>query len=267
MSRGLNGRVAVVAGGAKGIGRAAARRLAQEGALVVIGDIDRDAAEATAAAIRASGGAASAAWFDLADCDSCRALFDAALTVHGRVELLFNVAADMSVDLVSGDTDVVDADIAVWDRTYNANLRGFIGLCRAGIPLLLRQPGGAIVNTSSLAAHRAKPHLPAYGVMKAGIEALTRHIAARWGRQGLRCNAIAPGFILTETAIALTDSRYRERYVGFTLSPRLGEPEDVAAVVALLLSDESRFINGQVIKIDGGESVASEGVVGSESLR
>lgn len=122
--RGLAGKVAVVAGGATGIGAATAARLAGEGTLVVVGDVSGDGAESTAQAIRSTGGSAAAVSFDLADTDSVRALIDSAVAEFGGLDLLFNVGSDMS--LLRGDTDVVDIDFEVWDRTMTVTLRGYV---------------------------------------------------------------------------------------------------------------------------------------------
>ena len=134
MSRGLAGKVGVVAGGATGIGAATATRLAAEGALVVIGDVSGDGAEATAESIRGSGGTAAAVTFDLADPDSVRALTDSAVAEFGGVDLLFNVGSDMS--LLRDDTDVVDIDFAVWDRTMTVTLRGYLAAMKYAIPAM-----------------------------------------------------------------------------------------------------------------------------------
>ena len=249
--RGLAGKVAVIAGGATGIGAATAARLGAEGVLVVVGDVSADGAEVTAQGIRDSGGTAKAAVFDLADPESVRALVDSTVSMFGGVDLLFNVGSDMS--MLRGDTDVVDIDFGVWDRTMTVTLRGYLASMKYALPLMLSRGGGAIVNMSSAAAFIGEPTRPAYATAKAGIGALTRHVASRWGRDGIRCNAVAPGFTGTEMmrsapqwpeleAAALRGAR----------SPRVGHPGDIAGLVAFLMSDEGAWVNGQVINIDGG---------------
>ena len=165
--RGLAGKVAVIAGGATGIGAATAARLGTEGVHVVVGDIAGEAAEATAQAIRGAGGAAAACAFDLADPESVRALIDSAVAGFGGVDLLFNVGSDMS--LLRADTDVVDIDFEVWDRTMAVTLRGYLASMKHALPLMLSRGGGAIVNMSSAAAFIGEPTRPAYATAKAGI--------------------------------------------------------------------------------------------------
>lgn len=249
--RGLADKVAVVVGGATGLGAATAARLGGEGCRVVIGDVVVDAAQRTAARIAAAGGAVTPVAFDLADPASVAALIDSAATTYGGVDLLFNVGADMGA--IRADTDVVDIDFAVWDRVMAVSLRGYVAAMKYAIPEMLKRGGGAIVNMSSAAAFQGEPARPAYATAKAGIGALTRHVASRWGKDNIRCNAVAPGFTATETIRAVPQwpdlqAAALKRIRGL----RVGEPGDVAALVAFLLSDEGEWINGQVVNIDGG---------------
>ncbi|MFC3965241.1 SDR family NAD(P)-dependent oxidoreductase [Nocardia jiangsuensis] len=241
----------VVAGGASGIGAATARRLGAAGHRVLVGDFDAEGARRTAAEVTGAGRTALPHAFDLAEEDSVRELIAAAVGEFGGLDGLFNVGADMRA--LRGDTDVVDIDLAVWDRLLTVNLRGYLLTMRHAIPHLLERGGGAIVNTSSAAAFQGEPARPAYAAAKAGIGALTRHVATRWGRDGIRCNAVAPGFTATE-AIRAAD-RWPELEAGALRrmhSPRVGESTDVAGLVTFLLSDDGAWINGQVLNIDGG---------------
>jgi NAD(P)-dependent dehydrogenase (short-subunit alcohol dehydrogenase family) len=167
---GLGGKVAVVAGGATGIGAATAKRLAEEGCLVLVGDPADGGGRHTAEDITSAGGNAIPVVFDLAEEDSVRALFDTAVSTYGGVDLLFNVGADMST--LRGDTDVVDIDLAIWDRTMTVNLRGYLLSMKHAIPLMLARGGGVIVNMSSAAAFQGEPARPAYATAKAGIGGL-----------------------------------------------------------------------------------------------
>lgn len=249
--RGLTDRVAVVAGGATGIGAATAIRLAGEGCKVVVGDVAADAAQQTVARIVAAGGTASHAGFDLSDPASVADLMHTAATTYGGVDLLFNVGADMG--MIRADTDVVDIDFGVWDRVMAVNLRGYVAAMKYAIPRMLSRGGGAIVNMSSAAAFQGEPARPAYATAKAGIGALTRHVASRWGKENIRCNAVAPGFTGTETIRSAPqwpdlEAAALRRIRG----TRVGDPDDIASLVAFLLSSEGGWINGQVVNIDGG---------------
>jgi len=249
--QGLTDKVAVVVGGATGIGAATAARLGGEGCRVVIGDIAEDAAGLTAERIAAAGGTATHVAFDLADPDSVAGLIHAAATTYGGVDLLFNVGADMTA--IRADTDVVDIEFAVWDRVMTVNLRGYVAAMKYAIPRMLERGGGAIVNMSSAAAFQGEPARPAYATAKAGIGALTRHVASRWGKEGIRCNAVAPGFTATEAIRSVP--QWPELQAGALKrirGTRVGDPDDIAALVAFLLSEEGEWINGQVVNIDGG---------------
>ena len=251
--RGLAGKVAVVAGGASGIGAATAARLAEEGARVVVGDLNAVGAAEVAEAIRSAGGTAVDVAFDIADEASVRTLFAAAVEAYGGVDLLHNVAADLSAQTLRRDTDAVDLSLDVWDRTFSVNLRGFLLTTRAVVPLLLERGGGAIVNTSSAASFLGEPERPAYAAAKAGVNALTRHVASKWGKAGIRCNAVAPGLVLTDAVRSGPRFAVLEKAVLPSVrSNRLGRPEDIAAMVAYLLSDDAEWVNGQVYGVDGG---------------
>jgi NAD(P)-dependent dehydrogenase (short-subunit alcohol dehydrogenase family) len=249
--RGLNGKVAVVAGGASGIGAATAKRLAEAGCQVVVGDPADRGGTRTATDITSAGGAAIPVIFDLAEPDSVSVLFDAAASTYGGVDLLFNVGADMST--LRGDTDVVDIDLEIWDRTMTVNLRGYVLTMKSAIPLMLSRGGGVIVNMSSAAAFQGEPARPAYATAKAGIGALTRHVASRWGKEGIRCNAVAPGFTATEAIRSAPQwPELHASALKRIRGPRVGVTADVAALVAFLMSDDGAWINGQVFNVDGG---------------
>lgn len=249
--RGLSDRVVIVVGGATGIGAATAVRLGDEGARVVVGDLAEEPARRTAEHIVAAGGTATAVAFDLADPVSVARLIDAAADAYGGVDAMFNVGADMTA--IRADTDVVDIDLDVWDRVMAVNLRGYVVAMKHAIPRMLTRGGGTIVNMSSAAAFQGEPARPAYATTKAGIGALTRHVASRWGKEGIRCNAVAPGFTATEAIRSAPqwpelEASALKRIRG----PRVGATDDVASLVAFLISDEGAWINGQVINVDGG---------------
>jgi NAD(P)-dependent dehydrogenase (short-subunit alcohol dehydrogenase family) len=245
----LEGKVAVIAGGAGGIGTATSKRLASEGASVLVGDIDGKAAERVAAEILAGGGAATGFYLDLGDPGSIAAAFDHAVARFGGVDLLHCNGA--ALDLMPQDLDAVEIDLGIWDRILDVNLKGYLLCTRAAIPLMLARGGGAIVYTSSGASYVGEPARIAYGCAKAGINVLMRHVVTRWGREGIRANAIAPGLVQTP-GIAGLDPALKDRILAMTPGPRLGEPEDIAAMVAMLLSGDAAWISGQTYAVDGG---------------
>ncbi|MFI7135917.1 SDR family NAD(P)-dependent oxidoreductase [Nonomuraea sp. NPDC050153] len=251
--QGLNGKRIIIAGGGSGIGAATAERLGAEGAAVVVGDINLDGAQATAKRIADIGGTALAVEFDLTDERSVRALVGTAVEQFGGVDGLFNVAADASAAVLGRDGDLLDMDPAVWRRTFEVNLIGYARTARAVLPVLLDQGAGAIVNTASAAAHVGDHVRAAYQSSKAGVNALTRHIANRWGKQGIRANSVSPGIVLTESATTMALTPEVLEFTRQTIpSPRLGKPEDLAGVVTFLLSDDAAWINGQTWSINGG---------------
>jgi NAD(P)-dependent dehydrogenase (short-subunit alcohol dehydrogenase family) len=247
----LRGKIAVVVGGGNGIGAASAHRLAQEGAAVAVADIDTAGAAGVAQAIVDQGGSALSFGCDMAQEGSVKELFAAVVGGLGGVDLLHNVAADLSPETIGRDSDLLDVDLAVWDRTMQVDLRGYVLTMREAIPLMLARGSGAIVNTSSGAAFVGESTRPAYGAAKAGINAISRHVANRWGREGIRCNVVAPGLILTETATAAVSDIVARR-MAKNPSGRLGTAEDIAATVAFLLSPDADYLNGQVLSVDGG---------------
>ncbi|WP_326950162.1 SDR family oxidoreductase [Amycolatopsis sp. NBC_01307] len=253
--RGLPGKSIVIAGGASGIGAATAVRLAEEGARVVVGDINVDGARATVESITASGGDAVAVEFDLADETSIERLIRSALDRTGRLDGVFNVGADLTPATLGNDVALDGMDAAIWRRTFEVNLIGFARSCRLAIPHLLAAGGGAIVNTSSAAAFVGEAVRPAYAASKAGVNALTRHIASRWGKEGIRCNGVSPGMVLSETALATMSEEFRAAGLAGNRSTRLGRPADLAAAAAFLLSDDAEWVNGQTWSIDGGGSL------------
>ncbi|MEV0151167.1 MULTISPECIES: SDR family oxidoreductase [unclassified Nonomuraea] len=250
--RGLQGKRIIVAGGATGIGAASAERLAAEGARVTVGDVNLDGARATAGRIAQAGGTAIAVEFDLADEASVEALAGAAIAEFGGVDGLYNVGADLSATTLGRDSDLLTIDLDVWRRTFEVNLLGYARTCRAVMPHLLAQGGGVIVNTASGAASGTLPNRPAYSNSKAGAVALTRHIASRWGKEGIRANCVSPGLVMGETQKRQNDQQLQAQALQIVRSTRLGEPADLAAAVAFLFSDDAEWINGQIWSIDGG---------------
>jgi NAD(P)-dependent dehydrogenase (short-subunit alcohol dehydrogenase family) len=249
--RGLADKVVVVAGGGSGIGAATARRLGAEGAAVVVGDLNGGNADAVAAEVRDAGGRAIAVPFDIADDASVAALVAAAVAEYGGLDAMHANAADLSPETIGQDTNALD----VFMHTIDVNLKGHLLCTRHALPKLLERGGGALVYTSSAAGHIGEPERPSYAASKAGINSLVRHVASHWGRQGIRANSIAPGLVVTPAMDTSLPSEFRDYALRVGRSPRLGRPDDIAGMVAFLVSDDGEWVNGQVLSVDGGASM------------
>lgn len=250
--RGLKDRVVLVVGGAGGIGTATCVRLAEEGAAVVVADLNPGAAAQVATAIRDGGGTAESTTVDLRDEESVKAAVDLTVERFGGLDALHANGADTSPETVGLDSDVESVPLDVFDRTIAANLRGHLLCARYAIPKLLDRGGGSLVFTSSAAAFVGEAERPSYAISKSGLGGLIRHIASRWGKAGIRANGVAPGVVLTEAVRSALDPTFRDLTLAATRSARLGTPEDVAALVAFLASEDGSWINGQIISVDGG---------------
>lgn len=249
----VQGKVALITGGAAGIGRATAATLAREGARVVIGDINIEGAEKAAADI---GDAATAVRFDATDQRSIQDLVAATMERHGRIDVIHNNAALVGPDAWFTDTTVIDTSVEMWDRAFATNVRSIFLMCKFALPHMVAAGGGSIVNMASVSGMRGRKGLTAYGTTKAAVIGLTRHVAAQHGKDGVRCNAIAPGVIRTQQLLDAAPDLPRQALAGLA-SPRVGEPEDIAHTVLFLASDESAFINGEVYRVDGGGMATS----------
>jgi NAD(P)-dependent dehydrogenase (short-subunit alcohol dehydrogenase family) len=255
----LGGKVALITGGASGIGGAAARMFAREGAAVAIADIDIVSAREIAEDIIASGGQAAAFEADLTSEQSASAATDAAARHFGKINVLYNCAGGS----LPADAPVTEVDLGVWDRTMTLDVRGTVVACRFAIPYIVAAGGGAVVNMSSGAALRGSGKAHIYAAAKGAIVSLTRTLAGTYAKNNVRANAICAGRINTE--------RIRQTY-GIPGKPGnsqdamqvdeliktypywFGEPEDVAHIALFLACDESRMITGAAIPADGGRS-------------
>jgi len=250
----LRGKSILVCGGATGIGAATVRRLCAEGARVGIGDLNIETAEALAGELNAAGGEVMAWRYDQAEETAINELVAAAATHFGGLDGLFANVADLQAVLVDGD--ILSNDAALWERTLQVNVVGTVLLLKAALPHLLQRGTGAIVLTSSDAAVVGEPERPAYAASKAAINSLCRHIASKWGQQGIRCNVVSPGFVLTEQMEAAMEQAMKDRMLRGVRSTRHGAPADIAGAVAYLLSDDAEWVSGQVWRVNGGVSFA-----------
>ena len=249
--RRLEGKVAVVAG-AGGIGTATAERLAAEGCAVMLGDLDGAGAARAAAAIEAQGGRCAGMAYDAADDEAIAALVAAAVARVGRLDFMHANAANMRA--IREDGDAMTLSLDTFDATVAVNMRGVLCCARHALPHLVANRGAFVV-TSSSAAHMGEPERVAYAMTKAAVNALVRHIASRWGKEGVRANAIAPGMVLTAQIKQSMPQHFQDQVLAVHRHWRLGESEDIAAMVAMLFSPDGEWINGQVIAVDGGASL------------
>lgn len=246
----LHGKIAVVMGAGRGIGAACAARLAREGATMALGDILGPEVEDVAERIVADGGIAHGACVDVSREDHVRDFIADTIARHGRIDILHNNAAP--TNLLAKDCGIADTDVAVWDGTFACITRGTFLACKHVIPHMRRQGGGAIVNTSSMAAQRGTWLYHAYGAAKAGIDSLTKSIATCYGKDGIRCNAIAPGLIVRDDERAKLDAGFTRQWLDVMMTPRIGIDSDIASALVFLAQDASVYITGQVLAVDGG---------------
>jgi NAD(P)-dependent dehydrogenase (short-subunit alcohol dehydrogenase family) len=248
----LDDKVAIVTGGASGIGRATARALAREGARVVVVDLDGERAAAVAEEIAKAGSEALGRAVDVAEEAQVEAMVAAAVERFGGLDVLHNNAAAIGPAGPGRDVDVVTQQVEVWDRTMAVNLRGVMLGCKHAIPRMLERGGGSIINTSSGSAEHGDLVNTAYATSKGGVNVLTRYVATQYGKRGVRCNAIEPGLILTHGVERFGGAAYVAMLEEHHLTPRVGTPDDVANAVVFLASDESSFITGHILAVDGG---------------
>jgi len=246
----LNGRVAVVTGGAGGIGSAVCRKLAALGASVAVVDLDGTRAEALAAELPDAQGYAC----DMADEAQVITTIAAVHTRWGRLDMLNNNAALLTPEVAMADQTIAGMETDLWDRSFAVNLRGAMIASREALRIMEGQGAGSIVNTASNLALQGNVIQAAYSASKAGVIQMTRSIATSHGKRGIRCNAVLPGLTGTEAALSHLPQTLREVVEEETLTPYLGRPEDIAAVVVFLLGDEARYVTGQAIAVDGGTS-------------
>ncbi|HEY2562961.1 MAG TPA: glucose 1-dehydrogenase [Acidimicrobiales bacterium] len=246
------GKVAVVTGAASGIGRASAELLAREGAAVVLADIDGAAAEDSASAIEESGGWALAVAADVSDPAHAERLMHAAVEAFGRLDIVHNNAAVTGAAAQGGDRPVTELDLDDWHRSLSVSLDGHLLACRHAVPLMIAGGGGSIVNTASAGAWAGDRGDTAATAAAGAIVSLTRSVATQYGKQGIRCNAVAPGVILTTAATSRWSPRELDVMSQSNLLPRHGQPVDVANAVLFLASDKASFVTGLTIRVDGG---------------
>lgn len=245
MTRNLDGKVAIVTGAAGGIGSATAKLLIEQGAAVLLADLDEAGAARVAGAL---GSRARAMKADVTREADVKALIDAALEHFGRLDILHNNAVTAS----AADTDAIETPNAVWQSTYEVVVMAAVYGCRHAIPAMIGSGGGSIINMSSGAAHHPTGSRIAYGTCKAAVETFSAYTAAMYGDQGIRSNVVSPGFVLTPATRALFDAKQLDAFAATAAAGRVATPEDVAQVVAYLASDAAAYVSGQVVTVNGG---------------
>ena len=251
--RRLEGKIALIAGGAGGIGTETCKRLASEGAKVYAGDIDEKGVAAAVKAVTDGGGTAVGGVLDLRDPSCIKSAFADARGKLGAIDLLHCNGA-MTGEPMLADVNALDISLETWDLTLKVDLTGYLICTKEALPDMIARKHGAIVYMSSGASYVPEDVRVAYGVAKAGVNALMRHVVHVWGKQGIRANAIAPGLVLTPATKDLP-RELLDRLLKDVRSTRHGDPKDIAAMVATLFSDDGMWINGQTIAVDGGLTV------------
>lgn len=246
-NRRFDGRVAIVTGGSRGIGKGIAMALAAEGAIVAIGSRDIATCESTAREVEAAGGQAAPYALDVTDYASCEAVVAAVAEELGRPTLLVN-SAGISTERRRAEHHGIEA----WDRTIGINLTGSYYMCRACAPQLL-DGGGAVLNIGSTTARFATPRIVAYGASKAAVEHMTKTLAHEWADRGVRVNALDSGYVATDLSTPLLNvERHLETIVAATPLGRIAELQEIVAPALFLLSDEASFVTGESFAADGG---------------
>jgi NAD(P)-dependent dehydrogenase (short-subunit alcohol dehydrogenase family) len=250
----LDGKVALITGGASGMGKVASQLFAREGANVVLTDVSDEPGEATAAGIIATGGGAVYVHADVSKEADAEAMIAAALERFGRLDILYNNAGIMPGE----DGSVHLTTEAVWDRVLAVNVKGVAFGCKYGIPAMLESGGGSIINVASFVAWiGAATSQTAYTSSKGAVLSMTREIAVEYARRGIRCNALCPGPIETPLLMQLlSDEAKRQRRFVHIPMGRLGQAEELAKAALFLASDDSSFMTGASLIVDGGVTAA-----------
>ena len=253
----LSGKVAIVTGGAGGIGAGTSRYLAECGAAIVVADLPGRLPRDLAAKLRAGGHQAAGVEVDITDEAQVAAMAKTAIDEFGRIDGLHANAA--ATHLVRADGDLMDLDRDVFEQAFQVNVIGTWLCCKAVIPAMAEQGGGSIVATSSMAATHAGLDKTAYGTTKASVAALMRTVATQYGKKGIRANTILPGLIIHDQGTNRMPADMKQNVLDEVLTPALGEVSNIASLVAYLFSDDARYLQGQALAVNGGMAVHSPG--------
>ncbi len=250
----LDGKVALITGGASGMGMVASQLFASEGAKVVLTDVVDDAGEQVAEKIRADGGEATYVHADVSSETDAKAMVEKAVTSYGGLSVLYNNAGVM----LSEDGSVDSTDESIWDTTLAINVKGVAHGCKYGIPAMIESGGGSVINVASFVAWMgAATSQTAYTASKGAVLAMTREIAVEYARKGIRCNALCPGPIETQLLLTLlSDEKKKQRRFVHIPMGRLGHADELAKAALFLASDDSSYMTGASLVVDGGITAA-----------
>lgn len=242
-------KVAIITGAGHGIGQATAKAFAAQGAKVVVADIDRQAGEAVVDAIKANNGVATFIPCDVTNDTQVQALVTSTIEIYGKLDIAFNNAG-----IEIEQSKLADGDEAIFDKIMDVNVKGVWRCMKHQIPALLANDGGAIVNTASVAGLGAAPKMSIYAASKHAVLGLTKSAAIEYGKKGIRINAVCPAVIDTEMFQRAAQSDPRKAEYAHAMHPvgRIGQPEEVAAAVLYLCSDQAKFTTGAALPVDGG---------------
>jgi NAD(P)-dependent dehydrogenase (short-subunit alcohol dehydrogenase family) len=264
--RKLEGRVAIITGAGGGLGAEAARVLSLHGASVAVVDIDGAAAQRVAAAIEAGGGEALAVQTDVSSEAAVKAMVEAVVARFGRVDVLHNNAAILSVEQRRRDRDVINMDVEAWDRAMAVNLRGAMLCTKYAVREMLKNGKGSVIFATSGLGAQGDLSLSAYAASKAALIMLSRSVAAQYGKQGIRSNALQIGLAPAENAHESMPAPLIDILRDNHLTPDVGTPRQIADVVAFLASDESSFVTGTTLVADGGFGSHTPSLVAMKAL-
>jgi NAD(P)-dependent dehydrogenase (short-subunit alcohol dehydrogenase family) len=252
MSKSLAHKVAIVSGAATGIGLESARVLGEQGATVVLADINAPGIEKAAATLVAEGLDAHPISFDITVESQIAEAIAKIVKQHGRIDIIHNNAAIQTEAQRAKDLDVIHLDAGAWDAAMAVNVRGPMLLCKHALPVMIANGGGSVIHSSSGFGTLGETTLTAYGSSKAALINLSRFIATQYGKQNVRSNVIVIGFVLTQNAQETTPQIVKDILLKHVLANAHGTPRNIADVVAFLASDKASFINGAMIPVDGG---------------
>lgn len=248
----LKDKVAIITGAGQGLGAAYARKFCEEGARVVIADINQKKSEEVVKEITCKGHEALAAMTDVSDEASTQALVHTVMERYGRIDILVNNAAMFATIQVK---PIEEISVDEWDGLMSVNLRGLFLCCKAILPQMKLQKQGKIINVSSATVFMGKPYYIHYVTSKAGVIGFTRALAREVGDWNIQVNCLTPGYTETEIPRETTTPQQKKAIIGHQCIKRIGKPEDLVGIMVFLASDESDFMTGQTVNIDGGDNL------------